>query len=592
MKNQNIIYFCKSHEKTIAICYCPECQIYLCNKCENSHSQSFSLHKINKINKLGEDLEQIFTGFCGNNEHKNKLEYFCKNHNILCCASCISKIDNNNFGQHSDCNICEIENIKEEKKDILKNNINSLEDLSKNVERSINELKNLFEKINEDKEELKIKIQILFTKIRNAINAREEELLLDIDKIYENNFNKQNIINEIDKLPDKIKISLDNANLNDKDWNDKNKLSFLINKCNIIENDIVEINKINQDIEAYKSEAKATFKFYPEGGYIIDKLFKKIMEFGKIYKINNNEENGNIIKDVNLDIEIRSVEKEPDDIMIKLNTFNSENYDNYIIENIDYENDEIVFTFCLEGKNENSADSLNEIFQDFKELAKNDIPSLDIKREKTKLYLFFKIKFNCFEYIQELYKTDINFFDFLNFSLRFNSNLELNRLLKMDEEKFFVNLLSFIFSIQANTNDLQNLVLQLDKANNTDFLNDIFNLIRLINSLQNIKIDFNFSPNKTLDMMKKNANDEDFIKSDLKELKEMYINEFLGSLPEDIIKEILKNLKNENLLVTIFFAKYKSGFILDINSNGLAEVINDFYSQNNFLDLNMKKNFE
>ena len=38
MKNQNIIYFCKSHEKTIAIGYCPECQIHLCNKCQISHS--------------------------------------------------------------------------------------------------------------------------------------------------------------------------------------------------------------------------------------------------------------------------------------------------------------------------------------------------------------------------------------------------------------------------------------------------------------------------------------------------------------------------------------------------------------------------
>ena len=87
-----------------------------------------------------------------------------------------------------------------------------------------------------------------------------------------------------------------------------------------------------------------------------------------------------------------------------------------MIENIDYENDEIVFTLCLEGKNENSADSLNEIFQDLKELAKNEIPFLDVKKEKTKLYLIFKININCFEYIKELYKTDINFFYFLNFS--------------------------------------------------------------------------------------------------------------------------------------------------------------------------------
>ena len=49
---------------------------------------------------------------------------------------------------------------------------------------SINELKTIFENINKSKEELKLYVQKIFTKIRSAINEREDELLLEIDNKY------------------------------------------------------------------------------------------------------------------------------------------------------------------------------------------------------------------------------------------------------------------------------------------------------------------------------------------------------------------------------------------------------------------------
>ena len=43
------------------------------------------------------------------------------------------------------------------------------------------ELKELFQKI--DKENLKLEVQKILTNIRNAINDREDKLLLDIDNL-------------------------------------------------------------------------------------------------------------------------------------------------------------------------------------------------------------------------------------------------------------------------------------------------------------------------------------------------------------------------------------------------------------------------
>ena len=149
--------FTEEHKEIDAISYCPECRVHMCNKCENLHSALLKTHHHPyKLNKE----EELFTGYCKEKDHPNKLEFFCKTHNKLCCASCITKIQGKGYGQHKDCDICFIENIKEEKKNKLKENIAFLEKLTNNLDNSIKELKMILDKINESKEELKLKIQI------------------------------------------------------------------------------------------------------------------------------------------------------------------------------------------------------------------------------------------------------------------------------------------------------------------------------------------------------------------------------------------------------------------------------------------------
>ena len=46
----------------------------------------------------------------------NKLEYFCKKHNKLCCAACLCIINRKGNGIHKDCKVCFIEKIKKRKK--------------------------------------------------------------------------------------------------------------------------------------------------------------------------------------------------------------------------------------------------------------------------------------------------------------------------------------------------------------------------------------------------------------------------------------------------------------------------------------------
>ena len=264
----------KKHNQNEAIFFCLECKIYMCNKCENYHSELFPNH--NK-HKLETNINEIFTGFCKEENHNNPLLFLCKSHNQLCCGACLSKIKKKGNGQHSDCDVCLIEDIKEEKKNKLKENIENLKILSNSLEPSINKLKSLYEKINENKENVKLNIQKIFTNIRTALNEREDKLLLEVDEIYNNIFIKDEIIKESTKLPNKIKTSLEKANLIDKDWNNDSKLSLCINECLNIENNIKYINEINDKIKQSQNYNEINIDFSFD-----QKFIEEIENFGYI----------------------------------------------------------------------------------------------------------------------------------------------------------------------------------------------------------------------------------------------------------------------------------------------------------------------
>ena len=157
--------------------------------------------------------------------------------------------------------------------------------------------------MNKNKEELKLNIQQIFIKIRNEINNREDQLLIEVDQKFETLFFKQDFIKESEKLPIKIKDALEKGkiiNTRQKENNNKNNLSSFINDCINIENVVKEINIINENIK--KFEDSIEIKLEQSGD--IDKLIQNIKTFGKINSSNNYKkgicesfESSSIIKD-------------------------------------------------------------------------------------------------------------------------------------------------------------------------------------------------------------------------------------------------------------------------------------------------------
>ena len=271
------------HNDTNANSYCSKCEIYMCNKCQNIHSKLCNNHQ---SFILGKDNDETFTGLCKEESHNLELQFFCKTHNQLCCVICLCKIKKESMGKHHDCDVCNIEDIKEEKINKLKENIEYLQKLSISFEESINKLKEIYKKINDDKEELKIKIQKIFTLLRNELNKREDELLLKVDEEFDKAYFKEEIIKESEKLY-KIKLSFEKNKKFNNEYKEK-KINYLVNECINIENNINGIEKINENIKkCNNNSSNFQLKLSPEKEEELTELLNNIKSFGKIYNINN-----------------------------------------------------------------------------------------------------------------------------------------------------------------------------------------------------------------------------------------------------------------------------------------------------------------
>ena len=271
----------KKHEEIDAISYCEDCRKYMCQKCHYHHSELFENHELNLLTK--------FIGLCPEVNHSDILDYFCKSHNKLCCAACISAIQSKGNGLHKDCDVCNVEDIKEVKSQELKDNIKSLEKISSQFNEIMADLKSKFEQVT--KETTETKIQNTFAKIRESINKREEEVMSKVDDLinnhYDEMFSKEK--QKYDSTLKKIEKSIEKSKEIENDLNDSNKYKASINECLIIENNMPNLNK---DIERIKNEIDVNkinsgIKFYPGDDESINEYTEKLKKFGHIYQNSN-----------------------------------------------------------------------------------------------------------------------------------------------------------------------------------------------------------------------------------------------------------------------------------------------------------------
>ena len=88
-----------------------------------------------------------------------------------------------------------------------------MEDLSISFQQSIDKLKKIYENISNEKEVLKLDIQKIFTKLRNEINNREDKILDEVDKLFNEIYFDENLLKKSEKITKQIKINLDESKI-------------------------------------------------------------------------------------------------------------------------------------------------------------------------------------------------------------------------------------------------------------------------------------------------------------------------------------------------------------------------------------------
>ena len=121
---------------------------------------------------------------------------------------------------------------------------------------------------------------------------KEDKILLEIDEKFDSAFIKENFIHEIEKMPNKIKSSLERGKILEKEWKENN-INSLINDCLNIENSIKEIEEIYKDIKKCHSNEKIKINIDVNENEI-NNLVEKIKNFGEIIE---EKENLNLYSD-------------------------------------------------------------------------------------------------------------------------------------------------------------------------------------------------------------------------------------------------------------------------------------------------------
>ena len=267
------------HSEQTATNYCFRCKKFLCETCSTSHHGVNPNHNLFSVEK---DLNLNFTGFCTETNHPNKLKYYCSTHNHLICAACLCKIKEKGDGQHTECNACSIEDIKETKKNNLNDNIKLLKKFSLNMKKMAKDILNIIERVNPIKEKIISNIKNIFNDVRILLDELSQDLLNDVENLYNQNFFSENYLRECNKLPTKIKYNIEkgkNVLDNWKEGEKVGKMNSLINDCINIENNVEDLKNIQDKINSLNSKSTLQLCFDEND---IEIISEKINNLGKI----------------------------------------------------------------------------------------------------------------------------------------------------------------------------------------------------------------------------------------------------------------------------------------------------------------------
>ncbi|XP_063420762.1 protein wech-like [Mytilus trossulus] len=175
--------------------WCSECDEGLCSSCEKHHraskaSRNHEVISMNNYQKLPHTIASI-NQYCS--DHDKKYQYFCSQHENLCCPLCITT-------NHKTCDLMAIDDIVKTSKtsalyDIMEQ---SLQDVKKNLGRIVKDRRQNLGKIQQQRQTFHTDIQMIRDKINKHLDILENEILQDIKAV------EQKVHSQIERLLSKF----------------------------------------------------------------------------------------------------------------------------------------------------------------------------------------------------------------------------------------------------------------------------------------------------------------------------------------------------------------------------------------------------
>ena len=113
---------------------------------------------------------------------------------------------------------------------------------------SIEQIKIIYDNLNESKEKLQLQIHTIFTKIRNVLNEREDKLLLELDNKFNEIYFKEDLPKNLEKLLNKINILFEKGKNIESRWENE-KLNLIIHDCIQFEEQKLNFYSVNEEIK-------------------------------------------------------------------------------------------------------------------------------------------------------------------------------------------------------------------------------------------------------------------------------------------------------------------------------------------------------
>ena len=102
------------------------------------------------------------------------------------------------------------------------------------------------------------------------------------------------MVKDAEQLPNKIKKLLEKGKIDDKDWEDDNKIENIIFNCINIENNIKKALEVDEKLKKFDEAKNCKINFSPKNEGEIQNILEPIISLGKIDILAKNKINKNI----------------------------------------------------------------------------------------------------------------------------------------------------------------------------------------------------------------------------------------------------------------------------------------------------------